>query len=138
MRTRALRHDEVFAVQRNEPDFDFPRQSAHASYCRNVDVARFRFSRFEAHHDQLRLPSDAGEPRDHGHQNSSPLDRPLVKLSIAALDLRPPFFHCEKGKGGLVSALQRFYQRLPPRPPPPPRLSRPPPPPPPNSQGLAS
>jgi hypothetical protein len=34
--------------------FEFPRQSAHASYCRNVDVARFRFSRFEAHHDQLR------------------------------------------------------------------------------------
>src|SRR6266478_526730 len=65
------------------------------------------------------------------------LDRPLVKLSIAALDLRPPFFHCEKGKSGLAPALQRFYQRLPPRPPPPPRLSRPPPPPP-NSRGLAS
>jgi len=29
------------------------------------------------------------------------LDRPLVKLSVAALDSRSPFFHCEKGKSGL-------------------------------------
>jgi hypothetical protein len=38
VRPKFLGHDEIFAVQRNEPDFDFPRQTADAADCRNEDV----------------------------------------------------------------------------------------------------
>src|SRR6266851_4879186 len=42
--------------------FELPdHRSAHAAYCRNVDVAGFRCSQFEAHHHQLRWPREAGE-----------------------------------------------------------------------------
>jgi len=59
VRPKVLRHNEIFAVQRTEPDFDFPWQTADAADCRNIDVAGLGFSQFGTSHDQFRLPSEA-------------------------------------------------------------------------------
>ena len=59
VRPKVFRHDEIFAVQRDEPDFDLARQTTDASYRLDVDVARFGFPQFVTSHDQFRLFSEA-------------------------------------------------------------------------------
>jgi hypothetical protein len=44
VRPRVFCDGEIFAVERHEPDFDFPRKTADAPCCRNVDVAGSDFS----------------------------------------------------------------------------------------------